>query len=163
MDPALRLAEVLNNISTKIREIICAANDKLAEGGVEDFVGKRIGCLAPLIGCYHTALSSAGVSKRSELDGLVKANYRWPSVRDAAEALLEAEEAWSVLLKNIDSQLAEAGSGQCEETTPTALPGCPGPIHVPLTDARTGVSVALQQYLRRGHRALLLVLLRHFA
>ncbi|XP_067337428.1 selenoprotein L isoform X2 [Channa argus] len=78
------------------------------------------------------------------------------AVREQLEDLLQLEREWDSFLESVDRDL-QTSDGQLsgEKTTDSLRPG------TVLTDARSGRSVTLDQYLVRGQK-LLLVLIRHF-
>lgn len=127
-----------------------------AQESLESFVPHKITTLFGLIAAGANFYKSLGVKKKKEAEDIWKKSYHHEAVREQVERLLQLETEWDSFLESVDRDL---------QTTDRQLSG--GKIADSLspdtsfTDAKSGKSVTLGQYLHQGQK-LLLVLIRHF-
>ncbi|KAI4798593.1 hypothetical protein KUCAC02_020621 [Chaenocephalus aceratus] len=139
-----------------LSEVLLQTARQEAAESLEKFVPHKIAILFGLITAGGDFYKSLGVKKRSEAEAIWKKFYHNATVRDKVEELLQLESEWDSFLESVDRGL---------QTTDRQLSG--GKMAASLspdtafTDARSGESVTLGQFLGRGEKTLL-VLIRHY-
>lgn len=122
---------------------------------LENLVPHKISTLFGLITAGADLYKSLGVKTKSEAEAVWQKFYHHAGVREQVEELLQLESEWDSFLESVDTGLQtthEQPSGA--ETADSLSPD------IVFTDARSGKSVTLGQYLDEGQK-LLLVLIRH--
>ena len=114
--------------------------------------------LGPAIPALAELMAVAGVDSWAGLERAVAAQYRDPTIREAHEQLLQAEQDWTALLAQLDLQIgAGAGAGVGLGLGDTL------DLSTELWDARTEEPLSLDSLLAGQHYDTLhLVLLRFF-
>ncbi|KAK2856012.1 hypothetical protein Q5P01_004747 [Channa striata] len=126
---------------------------------LRNFVPHKITTLFGLITAGTDFYKRLGVKKRTEAEAIWQKFYHHAAVREQLEDLLQLEvrtRRWDSFLESVDRGL-QTHDGQLSGGRTT---DCLSPDTV-FTDARSGRSVTLGQYLGRG-QMLLLVVMRHF-
>ena len=110
--------------------------------------------LGPAIPALAELMAVAGVDSWAGLERAVAAQYRNPTIREAHEQLLQAEQDWTALLAQLDLQIgAGVGLGLGDTLD----------LSTELWDARTEEPLSLDSLLAGQHYDTLhLVLLRFF-
>ncbi|CAJ1077988.1 selenoprotein L [Xyrichtys novacula] len=115
---------------------------KDAEGSLEDFVPHKISTLFGLITAGADFYKSLGVKKLSEAEALWQKSYQHAGVREQVEELLQLETEWDSFLEDVDRGLQTTDRQLSGKQTVDRLSP-----DTELTDARSGKSVTLGQYL----------------
>ncbi|KAG7219614.1 hypothetical protein INR49_018952 [Caranx melampygus] len=118
-----------------------------AAASLENFVPYKITTLFGLITAGTDLYKSIGVKKKSEAEALWQKFYHHEAVREKVEELLELESEWDSFMERVDKDLQATDrqlSGQklADSLSPD----------MSFTDARSGKSVTLGDYLGRGQK-----------
>ncbi|KAK2889977.1 hypothetical protein Q8A73_018277 [Channa argus] len=140
----------------KVGKVLLETAQQDAQASLRNFVPHKITVLFGLITAGTDFYRRLEVKKKIEAEAIWQKLYHHVAVREQLEDLLQLEREWDSFLESVDRDL-QTSDGQLsgEKTTDSLRPG------TVLTDARSGRSVTLDQYLVRGQK-LLLVLIRHF-
>lgn len=136
-------------------KVILDEAKKQAAESLEKFVPHKISTLFGLITAGTDFYKSLGVKKKNEAEAIWQKSYHRPAVREKVEELLQVETEWDSFLDDVDRGLQTAAEQQSGGPVESLSPD------IELTDARSGKSVTLGQYMNQGQK-LLLVLIRHF-
>lgn len=102
-----------------------------------------------------TFYKNLGVKKKREAEEIWQKSYHRAAVREQVDEFLQLETEWDAFLESVDRGL-QTTDGQLSSVKTAE---CLSP-DTELTDARSGKSVTLGQFLSPGQK-LLLVLIRH--
>ncbi len=108
---------------------------------------------------YSDCMKRVGVQTRVELEQLWGQHYSDPQVRDAVEAVLEAEEKFAEFVARVEEELVP-----CENVSVSNDPAIVGqvlPKDLGLLDASSGQPTTLDAYWKES-KFTLFVLVRHF-
>uniref|UniRef100_A0AAQ5Y4M7 Selenoprotein L n=1 Tax=Amphiprion ocellaris TaxID=80972 RepID=A0AAQ5Y4M7_AMPOC len=122
---------------------------------LQNLVPHKISTLFGLISAGGDLYRSLGVKTKSEAEAIWKKFYHHAEVREQVEELMQLETEWDSFLESVDTGLQTS-----QEQLPVAKTGDSLSPDIAFTDARSGESVTLGQYLSQGQK-LLLVLIRH--
>ncbi|KAM3603361.1 uncharacterized protein V6R79_020740 [Siganus canaliculatus] len=143
-------------LSGGLTQLVNASSDLLekakqeAAESLESFVAGKITALFGLTAVASQFYKTLGVTKKQEAEAVWQKYYHHAAVREQVDELLEVESEWDSFLERVDRDL---------QTTDTQLSGGKKADSLSpdlqFTDARTGKSVTLGQYLHEGQKLLL--------
>ncbi|KAM4713307.1 uncharacterized protein FYW61_020367 [Anableps anableps] len=127
-----------------------------AAASLETFVPHKITTLFGLITAGENFYRGIGVKTKGEAEAVWQKLYHHPAIREHVEVLLKLENEWDSFLQSVDKGLQTtdeqlSGVKTVDSLSPNSL----------FTDARSGKSVTLGQFLGQAQK-LLLVLIGHF-
>ena len=150
---------------------LTAGLDKKVENGrkefesspdVNDFMkvkGQTRGFLSAFpVNLYVECFKRAGVRSRSELEALWTSMYSDPTVSEAVENLLIAEDNWTNFISELERQM----SAHEEKTAlPIVNVGERFPMDIPFIDTKSGDTMQLKSYLEKK-KYTLFILRKHY-
>ncbi|MEQ2277941.1 hypothetical protein XENORESO_010124 [Xenotaenia resolanae] len=142
--------KVLQKSTLTLTKRLCYSTASL-----ESFVPHKITTLFGLITAGEDFYRSIGVKTKGEAEAVWQKSHHQPAVREQVEELLKLENEWDSFLLSLDKGLQMtdeqlSGAKTVDSLSPDSL----------FTDARSGKSVTLGQFLGQGQK-LLLVLVGH--
>ena len=166
-EPSL-LARSLETLAKEIEDVRSRLEQRLAVTPVEEFALKEGGSRDHIRDCYARCFTEVGaissepgrqdIECRPILDEMVKKNYRMTDVRDAYEALIQAEEDWGEFLKKFESEWSKIHPPYMEGKDFLQQGGSISPEHLALefTSVASKQVVSLKDVLARSRYTLFL-------
>lgn len=156
--------EVVAGIVSSLKELIDEEEQLIRysrdilreENGFSVFVDDKIKKLFSLAFVYKNIFQKHDVKTKEEFERLIRKYFRHSDVRDLHDELVDTEEEWDSILKDLDQRMGALSNGKVLSI------GDKAPAETELVDARSGQSTTIEQFLSRG-KHIVLVLLRHFA
>lgn len=147
----------LKELNDKEEQLIKYSRDILREeNGFSVFVDDKIKKLFGLAFVYKNVFQKHDVKTKEEFERLIRKYFRHSDVRDLHDELVDTEDEWDSILKDLDQRMGALSNGKVLSI------GDKSPVDTELVDARSGKATSIEQFLTGG-KHIVLVLLRHFA
>ncbi|MED6294476.1 hypothetical protein CHARACLAT_021413 [Characodon lateralis] len=138
------------SLLVSLGKILLQNAEQEAAASLESFVPHKITTLFGLITAGEDFYRSIGVKTKGEAEAVWQKSHHQPAVREQVEELLKLEKEWDSFLLSLDKGLQMtdeelSGAKTVDSLSPDSL----------FTDARSGESVTLGQFLGQGQKLLL--------
>ncbi|KAJ8270705.1 hypothetical protein GJAV_G00118290 [Gymnothorax javanicus] len=145
------LVNALSDFLSAARKQLNETKNECSKGHPPEKVSEIICGLFGSVVPAASFFTSLSVKSRVEAEELWKTAYSRAEVRDRVEDFLQLEEDWDAFLQSQDAEQHKSDTLLRQDLKAGSLIG-----EMALTDARTGKTVNLAQYLGKGERLLLL-------